>query len=273
LLVALFTVTAAAEIEFQDFLQRLKVVYSTLQDLQATVTIKRLTAEGKEEEVGRVRIGTLVKGRVLRVEFLEPAEMRGQILALKGYQLYQYLPVINTIYVQEITEKHMYYPLLEFLNLDLEEIVARLQEEGFSLTISQRIVPLAPTAELELVNTISQLAKGYSAAPPPLELSLALLGMGDLPLGFRISAWQLGDYLLEATSSRPGLESRELIWIDPLSLIPRRIENYERRSDGRVREEVKIYLISDAQINRGLTEEELLAMPKDAKIRYAQPPK
>jgi outer membrane lipoprotein-sorting protein len=271
LIIALLAVTAAAQVEFQSFLQRLGEVYSTLRDLQATVTIKKLTAEGREKDVGQVRIGTLVKQKVLRLEYLEPPEMRGQVFTLSGYQLSQYFPVNNTIVVQEITESHVLYPLLEFLNFNLEEIVARLQEEGFSLTISQWIVPLTPTAELSLTNTISGLAGGYSAEPLALGLSLAE-EMEGLPLELKVSRWKLGDYLLEAIPAEEGPVSKELIWIDPLDLVPRRVEtHYERRVDGKVREEVTIYLISDIRINQGLTEEGLLALPKDARIIHAPP--
>lgn len=266
LIVVLLAITAAAQPELQEFLQRLEEIYSGLQDLQATVEIKQSVAGGGEKEVSRVRIGTLVKQKVLRVEFLDPKEMRGEILTLKGYQFSQYLPVTNTIYVQEITEKHMFYPLLEFLNFDLEEIVARLQGEGFSLNISQRIVPLVPTVKLDLANTVSGLAGGYSIKPLALGLSLAQ-GMESLPLEIRVSRWRLGDYLLEAIPREEGLVSRELIWIDPLSFIPHRVEtHYARKVEGKTREEVTIYLISDMKINQGMTEEELLALPKDARI-------
>ena len=275
LLLLLFTPPLPAQqAEFQNFLQRLKEVYSSLQDLQATVTIKQLIVGGKEKDVGQVRIGTLVKQRVLRLEYLEPPEMRGQVYTLKGYILSQYTPVINTIIVQEITERHLLYPSLELLNFDLEGIVARLQEEGFSLTISQRITPLAPAPELNLTNTISGLAGGYSAQPLALDLSLARHGIEieGLPLDIRVSGWELGDYLLEAVPAQEGPVSRELIWIDPLDLIPRRVETHRLRPlDGKTREEVTIYLISDVKINQGLTEEELLALPKDAKIIHAPP--
>ncbi|MFQ6116974.1 MAG: hypothetical protein ACE5LQ_01765 [Candidatus Bipolaricaulia bacterium] len=269
LIVVLFAITVAAEIELQEFLHRLEEAYSSLQDLQATVAIKQSVGGGKEKDVSRVQIGTLVKGKVLRVEFLDPREMRGEVLTLKGYQFSQYLPVTNTIYVQEITEKHMFYPLLEFLNFDLEEIVTRLQKEGFSLSVSQRIIPSAPTAELDLVNTVSELAGGHPASPLALGLSLAQ-GAERLLLGIRVSGWRLGDYLLEAIPREEGPVSKELIWIDPLSLIPRRVEtHYVRQVEGRARKEVTIYLISDVRINQGLTEEELLALPKDARIVHA----
>jgi len=269
LIIVLFTIIAAAQIELQEFLQRLEGVYSGLQDLQATVAIKQAVGGGREKDVSRVQIGTLVKQKVLRVEFLDPKEMRGEVLTLKGYQFSQYLPVTNTIYVQEITEKHMFYPLLEFLNFDLEGLVARLQKEGFSLSVSQRIVPSVPTAELDLANTVSGLAAGHSASPLALGLSLAA-GVQRLLLGIRVSGWKLGDYLLEAIPKVEGPVSKELIWIDPLSLIPRRVEtHYLRQAEGKAREEVTIYLISDVRINQGLTEEELLAMPKDARIVHA----
>jgi len=262
----------AQRVEFQDFLQRLKEAYSNLRDLRATVTIKQLIVGGREKDVGRVRIGTLVRQKVLRLEYLEPPELRGQVYTLKGYILSQYTPVINTIIVQEITERHLLYPFLELLNFDLEGIVARLQEEGFALTVSQRITPSAPAMELCLANTISGLAGGYPAQPLALELSLARYGTEGLPLDIRVGGWELGDYLLEAVPSQEGPVSRELIWIDPLDLIPRRVETHRLRSlDGRTREEVTIYLISEVEINRGLTEEELLALPKDAKIIHAPP--
>lgn len=267
--VALLVITAAAQIELQNFLQRLNEAYTNLRDLQATVTIKQLTSEGKEKDVGQVRIGTLVKQRVLRLEYLQPPEMRGQVFTLSGYQLSQYFPVNNTIVVQEITEKHALYPLLEFLNFNLKEIVARLQKAGFSLTVSQRITAVAPATELDLINSISGLTGGYSFKSLALGLSLAQVLRG-LPLGIRVSRWKMGDYLLEAVPAQEGPVSKELIWIDPLDFIPRRVEtHYQRKVEGKRGEEVAIYLISDVNINQGLTEEKLLALPKDAKIIHA----
>lgn len=269
--VALLAVTATAEIELQGFLQQLKGVYSSLQDLQATVTIKQLIVGEQEKDVARVRIGTLVKQRVLRLEYLAPPEMRGQVFTLNGYQLSQYFPVNNTIVVQEITEKHLLYPLLKSLNFDLEEIVTRLQEEGFTLTVSQRITNVAPAMALDLVNSVSGLAEGYNFKPLPLGLSLSQT-RGGLPLDIRVSRWKMGDYLLEAIPAKEGPVSKELIWIDSLSFIPHRVETHRLREvNGKVREEVALYLISDVEINRGLSTEKLLALPKDAKIIHVPP--
>ncbi|MGQ9477680.1 MAG: hypothetical protein ACUVRH_04230 [Candidatus Bipolaricaulia bacterium] len=257
--------------ELQAFFQRLKAVYAELEDLQAIVTILQVTPEGKEREQARVRIATLVKQKVLRLEFLDPAEMRGQVYTLEGHLLSQYIPVNKTIIVQEITEQHALYPFLESLNFDLEEIVARLQEEGFSLVLSQQITSPALPLELDLGTTIARLAAGRPLLPSPLSLSLREpAGAEDFPLALRVSAWRLGDYLLEATSPQRGLASRELIWIDPADLIPRRVEiHLLREAEGKIKEETTIFLVREVQLNHGLTEEELLALPKDAQIiRY-----
>lgn len=265
--VVLIAATATAQIELESFLKRLKEIYSVLGDLQATVTIKQLRAGGQEREVSQWRIGTLVNQRVLRLECLEPAEMRGQVYTLKGQTLSQYIPVINTIIVQEITEGHLLYPFLELLSFDLEKIVARLRDEGFSLTVSQRITLPNSALELKLGNTISRLDGGYLAEPSALGLSLAQHGTGSPPLSLAVSQFKLGDYLLEAIPSREGPVSKELIWIDPLDLIPHRVETHrERMLNGKIREEVTVYLVGEVQVNRGLTEEKLLALPKDAEI-------
>ncbi len=259
--------------ELQAFLQQLKAVYAELEDLQAIVTILQITPEGKEREQARVRIATLVKQKVLRLEFLDPAEMRGQVYTLDGHLLSQYIPVNKTIIVQEITEQHALYPFLESLNFDLEEIVARLQGEGFSLVLSQQITSPALPLELDLGTTIAELAAGRPPLPSLLSLSLREpAGAEDFPLALRVSAWRLGDYLLEATSPQmqKGLSSRELIWIDPADLVPRRVEvHLLREAEGKIKEETTIFLVREVQLNHGLTEEELLALPKDAQIiRY-----
>lgn len=266
LLSLLAPLALAQQPEFREFLQRLKAVYAELEDLQAIVTILEITPEGREKEWARVRIATLVKQKILRLEFLDPPEMRDQVYTFDGHILSQYIPVKKAIIVQEITEQHSLYPLLESLNLDLEEIVARLQQEGFSLALSQQITSLALQLELDLGITVAELAAGRSPSPSPLSLSLREpAGAEDFPLALKVSAWQLGDYLLEASS----LSSEELIWIDPVSLIPRRIEVRTREVEGKKKEGIWIYLMSEAQLNRGLTAIELLALPKDAQIiRY-----
>lgn len=272
LLLPLASPLLAQQVKLQEFLRQLKEVHANLRDLQATVTIKQVIVGVKEKDVGQVRIGTLVREKVLRLEYLQPAELRGQVFTLSGYQLSQYFPVNNLIVVQEITEGHLLYPFLQLLNFDLEEIVSRLQEEGFSLALSQRITAPQLLMELDLDNTISGLAEGHQAEPLALGLSLARYGAESLPLGIRVSQWELEDYLLEAVPAQEGLVSKELIWIEPLGLIPRRVETHrERKTDGRIREEVTIYIISEVKVNQGLTEEELLALPKDAKIIHAPP--
>ncbi|MCR4403740.1 MAG: hypothetical protein NUW06_00310 [Candidatus Acetothermia bacterium] len=255
--------------EFQAFLQRLKEAYVDLQDLQATVTIVKLTPQGKEKLESRVRIGTLVKQKVLRLEFLEPADLRGQVFTLDGYLLSQYLPVNNLIVIQEITAQHPLYPLLEFLNFDLEGIVARLQEERFALGISQQLTSASLMTELDLQNTVAALARGQAVEPTAIGLSLERVhyGMEDFPFSLTVSSWKMGDYLLEASSQQEGLLSQEFIWIDPLDLIPRRVEiHLVRQLEGKVKEEVTTYLVNEIQLNRGVTEGALLALPKDAKI-------
>jgi outer membrane lipoprotein-sorting protein len=261
----LFAAVAVAQLELEGFLKRLKDIYSDLGDLQATVTIKQQRVGDEEKEVSQWQIETLVKQQVLRLKCLEPAEMRGQIYTLKGHTLSQYIPVINTIIVQEITEGHLLYPFLELLNFDLEKIVARLREEGFALALSQRIT--LPVSALELGNTVSQLAQGYPAQPLDFYSSLPGDEMESVPLSLRVSQFKLGDYLLQAIPSQEGPVSKELIWINPQDLIPRRVETHrERMLNGKIVKEVTTYLVSEIHVNQGLTEEGLLALPKDAKI-------
>ncbi len=89
-------------------------------------------------------------------------------------------------------------------------------------------------------------------------------------MSLRLSEIELGDYLLEATIP-PGLVReemgfqlhRELVWIDADSLLPRRVETYLLQ-DGR--EGVIIAKLESIRINQGLTEEEILAVPRDAEI-------
>jgi len=277
--------------QFQEFLRRLNAVYAELEDLQAIVTVFKLTPKGEERAEAQVRIRTLVRQKVLRLEFLEPPELRGQVYTLQGQKLSQYFPVNNLIVVQEITERHALYSLLEFFNLDLERIITRLQEEGYSLTVSQEIIPsgkmleleleLEPELELELNLGTSLSVARLTAGEPTgeilaLDLSLTRTYYApetvDLRLDLMVGDWEMGDYLLEARSQREGLLGKELIWFDPLNLVPRRVEIYLiRRLDGRVREEVTIYYITGVRLNEGLTEEELLALPKDAKIIEAPP--
>lgn len=259
----------AQQPEFQDFLERLKAAYADLQDLQATVTIIKVNPEGRERLEARVQIGSLVKQKVLRLEFLDPSELRGQVLTLHGYVLSQYFPVNNLIVIEEITERHALYPLLEFLNFDLEGIVARLQQEGFSLNLFQQIGSIGSAMEFDLDRTIADLARGYAVGALPLSLAIAQARYGteDFPLTLVVSAWELSDYRLEARSQREGLVSQELIWIDRTDLIPRRVElHLLRQIEGKVREEVTVYLVSAIQLNSGVTEGALLALPKDAKI-------
>jgi outer membrane lipoprotein-sorting protein len=258
------------EPELRAFLQRLKAAYAELEDLQAIVTILQITPEGKERET-RVRIKTLVKQRILRLEILDPPEIRDQVYTLEGRLLSQYIPVSKVIIIQELTEQHALYTYLEWLNFDLEEIIARLQEEGFSLTLSQQITSPALPLELQLGITIAGLAAGQLHPPSLLSLSLREPpGVEDFPLALRVSAWQLGDYLLEATSSQKGLASKEWIWIDPVNLVPRRVEaRLTREVGGKLKEEGLILLVREIHLNRGLTAGELLALPKDAQIiRY-----
>ena len=283
-------VQAQTQPKLEEFLTRLEEVYRGIRDLEAVVTIvSQKLPEGKERGASRLKIGALLGQGVLRVEFLDPPGMRGQVYTLKGNVLSQYIPVNNMIIIQEITEAHLLYPLLESLNLDLLSIVHRLQEEGFSLRLTQEIA--LPKRELRLrVITVGELARtGLAPSPPSLSLGLSISVSGasapgleaadseleiELALTLKVGALQVGDYILEAVPSEAvelrGLGrrmERQLIWVDPLTFMPKRLETYlAREVREKLRRERHITVINEIKLNSGLTEKDLLALPRDARI-------
>lgn len=263
----IFSHIVYAELDFQEFLQRLEETYADIQDLQALVTSKEFVPSGRERTATKIEIKALPRKDILRVELLEPSEIRGQIYTINSTELSQYIPVNNVIVKTDIAKIGL---PLEFLSFDLEAIIERLAAEGFSFRVWQEIEP--PTREpitLDLDDSITAIISGLPTVLnlTGLSLSHCLSSQGALPLALRVSNLALGSYVLEAVPQEVQVVTRQLVWIDPSSLLPHRLETYSLgKYKGEVQELVRVTIIEDIKIDQGLTEEKLLTLPRDAEV-------
>jgi len=246
-----------AGLEQQYLLSQLSEIYGKIEDFQALVTLEPPLSGVRPIKLD---LKVLETENILRLEYLAPRELRGQILILAGEELWQYIPVNNTIIKKDLVATNL---PLELLGLNLRLALEKLPAGDFSLRVMRG-------SETNLISSISiaSLASGLPALKAnALSLSIAnYLSEGTvIMLTERISALASGDFILEIIPKRVKTWSRQLIWLDAKSLLPKRLETFLKQKTGEGSQKI-ITIIESLKINQRLTRDELLRLPQDARI-------
>lgn len=266
---AFFFAAWGLQAEVVDLLSRLEKTYARIADVQALVVINQLSEEGQEGRTVRVKLQALVGRGILRIEYLEPLELYGQIITLEGEELAQYLPESHTILKMKLSPSDVVTRLLR--SADLKTALRYLRSVDAELEVRRNGVGLfGDSATMTLKPSVSRLAQGPYAGSP-LALSLA-----DYPFQHTLLEKRVYDLTSEQlvidVRSKTYTQLAQRIWLDPQSLLVRRLETrLFLRFGGKLRE---IKIIADLErisINQNLTREDLLRLPADARI--ITPPK
>lgn len=248
--------------DVQDLLWRLGKTYAQIDDIQASITINQIGAAGQEGKAVRVRLQALAGRAILRIEYLEPPELYGQIITLEGDELSKYYPNSKTIIKQKLTPEDIMTSLLR--SLDLKTALKYLRSGNFSPKVKRRVGGfLENSRDIKLDMSISKLTMELRAHNP-LNLSLFDYPFENTLLKKKLSDLAVEQLVLEI-SSKTLLAQK--IWLDPQSLLVRRLEaQLFLKSAGQIR---AIKIIADVDrmyINQNLTRGSLLALPEDARI-------
>jgi len=250
------------ETELLDLLFKLEKTYARIDDVQAFVTINQIGAEGQEGRTVRVRLQALAGRAILRIEYLEPPELYGQIITLEGDELSQYLPASKTIIKRKLSPEDVMTTLLR--SLDLKTALKRLRSGDFDLKVKRSVGGFfGDSADMKLATSISKLSIGLRPENP-LTLSFFDYPFENALLNKRLSDLAVEQLVLEISAKMP-LAQR--IWLDPQTLFVRRLETQLfLKFAGKTREIKIIADIESMHINANLTREKLLVLPQDARV-------
>jgi outer membrane lipoprotein-sorting protein len=240
-------------VSIEDFLERIDKAYAKIDDLQAVVTITQVGTD----EVTKVVIKALVRKNVVRIEYLKPPKMKGQIFTLEGNLLSQYIPVSNIIIKKELTVTGIPF---DIFNLDLSSAIRKLATEEFALKVTKEPLLITPLT----TQTIEDILGG-EILPLTISLSLPLNLKGHRLLTIEDIALQ--NYIVEVVPLEIKAFIRQLIWVDGISYLPFKTKIYRSvMIDEEIQEVVIVTIIESLIINQGFTQEELLSLPEEARI-------
>lgn len=239
----------------QQFVERLIEEYEKINDFQATITTP-LT-----ETLVEISLQAVTgEKRVIRVTYLAPSEMKGQMFVLKDETLYQYMPAANYIIKTDLKKANL--PLsLETFQLTPASIVSLLKSDDLQLELlGTPKEPFSPDTRTESQGSSKEFVdtSGDScSAKEGGELDCESMSGSFLCSSCR------QDYVLEVVpqDENYGFE-RELIWFDGTTLLPFCFVTYSPGSS----EDVVTVLLKDVEINQQLNGEEIGQLPQNAEI-------
>lgn len=248
--------------ELVDLLLRLEKAYARIEDMRATVAINQIGAEGQEGRTVRVRLQALAGRAILRIEYLEPPELYGQIITLEGDELSQYLPASKTIIKKKLSPEDVMTTLLR--SLDLKTALKRLRSGDFDLKVKRSVGGFfGNSSNIKITTSISKLSFGLRPENP-LNVSLLDYPFGNTLLNKRLSDLAVEQLVLDIRAKMPFAQR---IWLDSQTLFVRRLETQLLlKFAGKTRQIKIIADIESTQINANLTREKLLVLPQDARV-------
>lgn len=245
-----------------DLLFSLEKTYARIDDVQVFIAINQIGAEGQEGRTVKVKLQALAGRAILRIEYLEPPELYGQILTLEGDELSQYLPTSHTIIKKKLAPEDIMTTLLR--SVDLKTALKRLRSGDFSLKITRHVGGFfGDSGDIKLSISISKLALGAHTE------SLLHLSLLDYPFENMLLNRRLSDLAVEYLVLEIGSKTlpTQRLWLDPQSLFVRGLETQLfLKFGGKIRQIKIIADIESLRINQNLTRESLLLLPSDARI-------
>src|SRR6056297_3226807 len=117
----------------EDFIAQVEQEYSQIEKLTATVEMLGVSP------ALTIKIWAITDTKLLRLEYLEPPEMKGQFFLLKEDFLYQYMPARDLIIKKDLTKENL---PAKSVNLTPDYLLKLLHSEDFQIELMGR--PMTP---------------------------------------------------------------------------------------------------------------------------------
>ena len=244
--------------EVDGLIWRVENAFSRIKDLEAVVEVSENSSSHAP-----VRMLVRLLNRplaALSVRYLDPADLEGQVFTVENDLLSHYTPSEAVI----VVKRWVGVPLaaVGLASLDL----AQLREDwlsgqltlqvlqsvpAFTSDVFSNAITLTGTLTEETVSALGSFASGVYEDEPKINVSF----VGDANVESSIR----GEYILEARDAGSG-ELVRMTWIDRESYL---VQNVVFFVDGQREKTVRIQRIA---IDEGLTEEDVLTLPRDVEI-------
>jgi len=244
--------------EVDGLIWRVENAFSRIKDLEAVVEVSENSSSHAP-----VRMLVRLLNRplaALSVRYLDPADLEGQVFTVENDLLSHYTPSEAVI----VVKRWVGVPLaaVGLASLDL----AQLREDwlsgqltlqvlqsvpAFTSDVFSNAITLTGTLTEETVSALGSFASGVYEDEPKINVSF----VGDANVESSIR----GEYILEARDAGSG-ELVRMTWIDRESYLVQKVVFFV---DGQREKTVRIQRIA---IDEGLTEEDVLTLPRDVEI-------
>ena len=240
-------------------LWRVRTAFDRVDDLEAVIEVIQ---RGEEDHTIRMRVWYVRAPVVtLRVLYLEPDNLRGEIFTINRDLLSHHIPRENLTVVR----RWVGFPLasLGLASFDL----AQLERDWTAGRVRLRVTQNIPKFDIALFPGTLRLAETFTDRSQLPHFSIATGSWKDDPffVGLsgmgrdRVASAIPGGFILRVYAAETGLLSR-MIWIDRETFLVKQVVFFV---DGK---RVTSIRASSIEINRGLNAEELLILPRGSEI-------
>ncbi len=240
-------------------LWRVRTAFDRVDDLEAVIEVIQ---SGEEDRTVRMRVWYVKEPTLtLRVLYLEPADLRGEIFTISRDLLSHHIPRENLTVIR----RWVGFPLAS-LGLAIFDL-AQLERDWTAGRVELRVIQNIPQFDMTLFPDAFLLAETFTGQPQLPRFSLAtgswkeehfavsLFGMRHDPA---ISAIP-GGFILKVYDGETGLLTR-MIWIDGETFLVTQVVIFV---DGK---RVTSIRASSIEINKGLNAEELIILPRGSEV-------
>jgi len=232
----------------EEFVEALEAEYRDIKDFAGTLTLSGL------EPPVEVLVKAITEPRTLRVEYLSPAEMKGQFFLLKQDFLYQYMPAREIVIKKDLTKSNT---PVRAANLTPGYLLELVRSEDLAVNLiggpegfyCQEDGPnsLASGNVTHRLNGIGAIGN----SPSEVMGAVSCFGSGQ------------GLYVLEVIPRAEDYQfARQVIKFSPDDLLPVELITHFLDRD---REPVRT-IVKSARTNMGLKLEELAKLPEKAEV-------
>lgn len=244
------------------------------EDVTAVLSISTAGREGASRTHLRLHVQAIITPQfALRIQYLDPPELRGQIFILHDNVLSHYLPLINFVVTRELPE--IATTAIEQVGLDL----IRLQQKWQAGEIDLRVVRTEVMFTDFLVKTPMDLPislAGFSSSAHQGNLSVSCVLTVDKrcfqhSLGITFTATALSEkkairkaYILEVKKAGTS-ELVNMIWVDHETFLIDRIAFFFAG------QRTRTIVVEQITFNQNLTLDDILSLPHGIEIVHGQP--
>lgn len=245
--------------EVDGLIWRVENAFSRIEDLEAVVEV---TENSPSRPSVRMVVRLLNRPlAALSVRYLDPAGLEGQVFTVENDLLTHYTPSEGLA----VVKRWVGVPLaaVGLASLDLAQLREDWTAGRLTLQVLQSVpaftadafstaVTLRGTLTADDCSVLPSFSRGVCDDSEP-ELDASFIGDATVESSIR------GEYILEARDAKSGKLAR-MIWIDRESYLVQKVVFF---SDGQREKTVQIQRIS---VDQGLTEEDVLTLPRGVEI-------